>query len=731
MITIALDEFGDFENASQTHEPIMIGGLLYDDRDDTYDEKNERERIQKYYQRVCEDANTTYPVDIHGNGTNKKREKATKQKICSTITEFIKNGTYQGEEFGIGPNQSTIKRKGKYYFFVLLKSEVGYKELYGAKTSTLVNEQVAGNLYIHMAEDVVSKLIFHNPVIPNVKHVHLNLPTRVAIIKNDEKQSQKFKEYQDLGYSKQKIKVNGQEIEVQNADGKISIALINEHIYRTAVEREMIERGRSDIQIDHISTKSIGYKHGNDWKLSFLYLADSFCAHIKESLKEVPRNNWLEKAREAAKEWNHTEKNVIWGYDEIESYFRRAWIKVEEKDYFEALSLIWEGLQIESEMKDYYEKYWKPLFLTHLAKEKDCSAYILALQKLRPMILRNSLKQEKLLFVFHELEKMSAMLDDKYHQEIFYELYDVGVTAYTHIGDSDTAKHYFEKCKNYADHVGTEVYLATCNKVVVFLCDYFKFDEALSYADENITYFEEINKVREKMFPKRTNEYYPGLAKAYSQLGQVLSYLRDASAEDYFKEALKGYEAGSANYNITLSFLMHFYIEMGEEYKEKFIQASIEYFQGNKELEKQFAYLVKEGAKGREALISLKFALFVFLKGIYRFRLKDISKKLKTKLLDIEQAMKEIDVLSLNEMNGHPWELIYKYLAFIMLELGNTSVAETYMKKSREVLKEKGFTIERLIQFGELEYQMKCGKTAIQETEDYQELEKIITYMYR
>ena len=48
-----------------------------------------------------------------------------------------------------------------------------------------------------------------------------------------------------------------------------------------------------------------------------------------------------------------------------------------------------------------------------------------------------------------------------------------------------------------------------------------------------------------------------------------------------------------------------------------------------------------------------------------------------------------------------------------------------------EVLKEKGFTIERLIQFGELEYQMKCGKTAIQETEDYQELEKIITYMYR
>ena len=93
--------------------------------------------------------------------------------------------------------------------------------------------------------------------------------------------------------------------------------------------------------------------------------------------------------------------------------------------------------------------------------------------------------------------------------------------------------------------------------------------------------------------------------------------------------------------------------------------------------------------------------------------------------------MKEIDVLSLNEMNGHPWELIYKYLAFIMLELGNISVAETYMKKSREVLKEKGFTIERLIQFGELEYQMKCGKTAIQETEDYQELEKIITYMYR
>ena len=48
MITIALDEQGDFENLNNklNTEPVFIGGLLYDDTGDLQDYNTEKSRLQ-------------------------------------------------------------------------------------------------------------------------------------------------------------------------------------------------------------------------------------------------------------------------------------------------------------------------------------------------------------------------------------------------------------------------------------------------------------------------------------------------------------------------------------------------------------------------------------------------------------------------------------------------------------------------------------------------------------
>lgn len=719
MITIALDEQGKFEEAKTSRDPIFIAGILYDDKGNVNDAKNERMRLESYYAKVCESAGTTYPVDLHyeddGNGgNNNDRVALTKQQVGKTLADFLKKGTYEGEKVSVYFNGKEVERKGQYHIFALLRSKAGKSDMVKKNVSMLVDEQVAGNLYIHMAEEVVSRLVFHNPLFGNMKHVRLDLATRRGVIEKGNIE-EKFQEYARLGYK---------EDEKHSTKEKRTVLLTNADIYRTALEREMLEREKSEIQVECVGAKSIYYGESSP-RMAFLYLSDSVCSILGYELEGKKPEEWIEEFEKRAADLTGAGKNIIFAYDNIDTYFRKAWIKVEEADYFEALSLAYDGLQLKSEMKEYYKKVWLPLLQKKLRQEVKTTGYILALKKLRPMILKNGLNQEKLIFIFTELEKLVTVLEEKYNQEIFYELYDVGVTAFTHIGNSDKAKAYFEKCTAYAAYVGAEVYLATCNKMVVFMCDYFKYEEALQMATDNVVYMEEIQNLRSMMFPE--TKYFMGLAKAYSQLGQVYAYMRDEMAEEYFMKALDCLEKGSPNYNITLSYLLHYYIEIEDE--AKYAQWVKEYFGGEAGLEKQFHYLVMEGAKEDDAKISLKFALFLFIKAVYTFYMDKAGKKLVNKLLDVENVMKGMTKNIEKQLNGHPWEIIYKYCAFIALDTGKKDVAEVFINKSQECLEEKGHTVDELVRFGVCQYQEKCGMEP--EAEDFAELKEKITYMYR
>ena len=65
--------------------------------------------------------------------------------------------------------------------------------------------------------------------------------------------------------------------------------------------------------------------------------------------------------------------------------------------------------------------------------------------------------------------------------------------------------------------------------------------------------------------------------------------MRDPQAETYFKEALAQFDEQSIDYNITLSYLLHHYIDMGN--RESYELYAPIYFGGHDDVWDQFKYL--------------------------------------------------------------------------------------------------------------------------------------------
>lgn len=753
MITIALDEQGDFEGIKEEHAPVFIGGILYDDKGDEGDYANEGRRIEGYLRAVCNSTGAVYPRDLHvyadANGRkNNGKVALVKQKLTATLGEFLQKGTFESRKVLDGTREIP-DRLGRYHIFCMLKSEEGKRALLGDQVSELVKDNYASNLYIHMAEDVISTILFHNPILDQVEEIRLDIATRRVVLEKDKVAdlNERVSAYQKLGYR----------LDDEHSTAQSKVFLItNPDVYRTAMEREMMNAEKSAIRIDRIGVKSIYYDKPNK-RMVFLYLADIICSILGYMPEGESSSQWMWSFKEIADELTGEDQNLLFAYDIADNFFKRAWQKLEEKDYYKALSIAYDGMKLETPFAGYYEKNWYPKLLQQLEKEKDISAYTLALRKLQESILNNNLNQDKVLYILKGLELLEPNIsfESKEDKAVLYELYDTAVAAYCHVGDSRKALDYFHKCEEYARFIGIERYLGTRNQVAVLLNDSFRPDKALEIAKDNFSYHELIAAMKQEIFQEEKSAGYLEHAKTLSQLGQAYAFMGNCQGESCFLQALEELEKGSPNYLITLSYLLHYYIQMRE--REKYLEWSKEYFGGNTSPDKQLKYLIKEGMELQNARFTLKYALYVYVKGIYTFRLEEISDSLLDKLSDIENTMEKQGAKALKQMNGHPWELICKYLALIMVQKGSVKNAEKYWSMGEQLIENKGPALEAIILFGKAEYaqltnqwkerdtythelwqllQEKMGTFAPDETEPeaderYKELERRFQYMYR
>ena len=705
MITITLDEQGHFETPDCDSEPMFIGGLLYDDRGNQQDYENELSRIIQYLRRVCAQSGSRFPQDLHvecGN-TNSYAVKQVKTELSDTLSEFLRTGTYHGEECLVPGPGGSRSRKGNYFIFVMLKSKEGKKTLLNNRVSELVRDDYASNLYLHMAEDVVERLVFHNPLLRVTGSLHLELATRCVVFNpNNPADEARKLDYIRLGY---KLK--------DGATGSY-VQLTNDYIYRTALEREMLDSGREDIQIDRIGVKSIYYgvqENDRDYeKMAFLFLADVICSKLGFAPEGKSPRAWMECLQKRTAELMPGRTPLLFGYDIVDTYFDRAIRAAEAKQYYAALEAVYTGMHTESDFAQLYRTVWFPELLKRLERENNAEAIAQATERLKNVCHSDNLQQEKALFLFQNLEKMaqSMPLSGPRSAVIFFELFDVGVSVYCHVGDSRRALECYEKCKEWSSYVPVERFLTLRNKMTVCLNDLFRYRDGVKMAEETLIYQAYVQDLRAQIFGPENSGTLEH-AKAKSQMGQEYAHLRQACAQEMFREALSEMEPDTPNYRITQSYLLQHLLDM--EMRKEYEREAFLYFGGTADLREQFLYLVQNGA-GPAAKFSLNFALYVYVRALYTFYRKDMTAKLQGMLFDIEITLRNLHPEAGELINGHPWEIIYKYLALLALDAGKRQIADRYMERSEKILTVCGSTIDVIIRFGRLQYDRAIGNSA-------------------
>ncbi|MCD7737160.1 MAG: hypothetical protein LUI07_09410 [Lachnospiraceae bacterium] len=712
MLTISLDEQGEFENIrnedSREKAPLFIGGVLFDDLDVRGEYQRERKRINLYLRMICKQADAIFPNDLHvnGNGSNRAKVRDVKQLLTKTLAEFLQKGYTETIENEYAAELNGMsKRSGNYYLFAYLRFGTSMERMMRDSTSILIRDNVASNLYLHMAEEVTGRVIFHNPVIKDIRKVRFELATRRVVL---DEGSEHIQEYLDLGYKDDPDLSHKKE-------GKRTFILTNTYVYRTAMEREMMNTEKQTIKVEKMGVKSIYYNsdEGN-YRMSFLYLSDIVCSILGFKPDTSSAQALIGEFKSKADSLTGHEDNLIFAYDEVDLIFKKAWRKLEEKEYYDAALLVLKGQKMDSPYAPFYKKEWMQRLISRLSEEHDVPAYRIALQKFYASSFANDLQQDELVDMYVILESMLKQMKfrDVEEQASVYDLYDAGMTAFTHIGDSTRAKQCYDECMKYARFVKVERYLRTRDKMVVILLDRFEFDRAMEISQENVLYQEELMAVRGLIFDAEEASRHYGIS--LSQLGQAQTSLHLKEGEESFRKALSQMDEGTPDYLQTYSYLLHHYLEMGE--KEKYDEWAKAYFGETSSLKKQFSFIAREGAKGDQARFSMKFALYVYVKGLYLFHLDDISEGLMETLADIEEEIGRIGGKDAkDQINNHPWEIIYKYLALIMLKKGNHAKADEYMAKIKPVLHYHEMILDAICVFGELEYKREKKETGCEE----------------
>lgn len=714
MITISLDEYGEFEK--EENKPLFIGGLIYDDMGNPGEEQEERKRIAAYYKRVVADAKAMeedagedfrYPNALHSN-EDKNRDtqvvKPVKEKVSQTLAEFIMDGTYEGEAL-IGENGRKLRtRYGKYHLFVILKSDDGKKSLLTGHANMLARDDYAANRYFHMASSVVNRIIFHNPIYNGkVPPVNIDIATRSTgnTVQLDEEIR---KEFQRQAY---------RENELKHDAGYTYYSIMNADIYRTIIAQEMVNSGNTSVEIEKIYVRSIQY-HEDAKKMEFLYLSDSICSMLGFRLKGNSADDWLDQIKERVHDLNPKEENLIFGYDEIDNDFTAAWEQYERKNLYQALSISYDAKNKKGKFAQHYREVWFPYLERRVKTTISPQYFTKSVNELSDMLMINNLDQEKLLYMMQQFEEMVEQVAQKYRSidmrsRVLYKLYDAGVSAYCHIGAARQALEYYEKCKQFAFYVGIDEFLRTNNKIAVCLESSFEWEKALEIAKETREHQELVSEMKRTILQMPEENTFLDEAKTISQMARILAEKRDPLAENTFREALAKMEYGSANYKITQSYLLHYLADTRQ--KEAFEQEAKDYFDGRDTYNQRLKYILKLDEQ-TDSAFSSEFALYVLLRGLYYFGKEQISEEFWKKLCSIDLTIEKREGKA---PSGHPWEISYKYLELLAIARGDEENRKKFHTLKRTCIRQRGDFMVVLELFGDAETADFAGDDAMRD----------------
>lgn len=721
MYTLSLDEYGNFEKKDGKETPVLIAGAIYDDCGEQYEDNVERKRIKAYYEAVIGDVKSKkgfsavkYPRSLHvstGTDEDLKLVGAVKRKISDTLGEFLKSGTYKGKMLSLnkgGKNETLEKRKGKYFVYTIIKSSDGKSRALRANAGTLLADGTASNLYLNMISEVLDRCMFNTTYAKDKSEFALDLATRTTATLNRSDGS--VAEYTDLGYNG--VKKDYKKNDIKTADDKLGVyfTLTNDDVFRSMIGQKMTDDNPGEMRLNRINVKSITYSQ-EEKKQEFLFLADSICSVLSFELdkKLKTSDEWLLELDGRMDTLIPKERQLLYGYDDVDTVFSDILKKYHLKDYYGALDTMNGAAKMDSEFSRFYKERWFHFIEAGIISDSDPNTLRRAVNTLYDSQKTNRYDQDKGLYIGRILERQAEnvkvnlpMRESRY---VFFRLYECLMVAYCHLGDCINAEKYYGKLSSYAYSATVEDYLRARNLIVVCMMDSFRWEGALNLAKKNLVDSGEYRSVKKNI----SGEFNVGtdieVAKAESTMGQVYALLGKEDAGTHFNAALGYFEVRNADYYITQSYLLHYYLDVG--LYEKYDAEAKSYF-GNKKTDMdRLRYIFDEGLRD-DPIFNYKFALYVFIKGLYLRGSKKISQECWTFLADIEENINESYKDRLYHpfyLFNHPCELICKYLMLIALERGDDKTAENYREKSAVSIKADDTEILRAIVLkGELDY---------------------------
>lgn len=198
--------------------------------------------------------------------------------------------------------------------------------------------------------------------------------------------------------------------------------------------------------------------------------------------------------------------------------------------------------------------------------------------------------------------------------------------------------------------------------------------------------------------------------------GQCYSFCGQwQEANACFARALEHFDSAPADRQRTLSYYLHALIEQPGA-REQYEKYAAEYF-GVSGYEQQFKALA-----GILDSTSRRFAIYVYIKALFVLYRKQASVDF---LREVLAWLDSSACAAPAERKQHPWEIIYKYCAFLALFCKDEKTAAAYRKKARKSLDDNEALLLHIVENGEQELaRLKAGGNCFSDEDRF-------TYMYR
>lgn len=645
MLVISLDEYGQFEgNAAKRG---VVGGVVF--KCYGLREKNdERERIVDYLKKACQSCGASFPKDLHPCFESGK--KIPQNSVALTrVKEYIRN-TFAQFLAEAEPN-------GRYYLYSVVSEPEGVSMFEGEDAGNLLKDSYAGNRYLHMTQMAIRNLVINNLKLQD-RVYSLDLATRV--LNETATTAEQKAQARKLGLMK---------VREQNGDFSESYHLTDANSYISTLSAAIMEDEREDVEFT-LSVQSIRYElnEGGNQFQAFMYLADIVCDLISASLK-VQEGGTAQRLLNKLNEFTTHRDNMVWCYHDVDFKLRRAINYMLEGCWFPCLQLIHSIQSENSDQAKFYREHWIGILMEKLRQRKDHACITDAARQLALYMRKPNAPAEECQYIAEQLQELAKGEDEKHYGLCHYLLNSCLMTLCNHRGDDVQAECHYRMCEQYAANVPLDEYLELRNAYSVTLLDRQHYQKALENTKKTVELEVLADALKEQAFGMKGGISISH-GRSLSQLGQCRAFLGQyEQAQACFLQALDAFQSSPVDMQITRSYLLHSYIESGE--KTAYAKLAAVYF-GSSNTKKQI-----EGVFRMEDT-TFAFALLVYLKGWYRLYPNGFPTRItETLLTGIAEKGKG--------RMGHPWELIWKYVALLSANTMRKDLASTAQKNLRQM----------------------------------------------